>query len=212
MSENDWLARTRTSYDTVAASYADLLAGYLDRDPHDRGVLGWFAELVRDGGGGPVADVGCGPGHLTAHLHRLGLDAVGIDLSPAMVERARRDHPQVRFEVGSMTGLELGDASVAGVLAFYSLIHVPDEQVPAVLAELVRVLRPGGVLLLGFQVGDVARHLDQAYGHPVDVHSHRRPVERVASWVRAAGLLLEAEVVRDPGAAVPDARLLARRP
>jgi SAM-dependent methyltransferase len=65
-----------------------------------------------------VSDAGCGPGHVTAHLRKLGLDAFGIDLSPAMIDVARREHPELRFEVGSMTDLELADASVAGLLAF----------------------------------------------------------------------------------------------
>jgi trans-aconitate methyltransferase len=86
--------------------------------------------MVHTAGGGPVAGVGCGPGHVTAHLHELGVDAFGIDLSPVMVEVARRDHPGLRFGVGSMTDLNLADASVAGLLAWWSLIHVPDAAVP----------------------------------------------------------------------------------
>jgi SAM-dependent methyltransferase len=78
---------------------------------------------------GSVADVGCGPGRITAYLRELGVDAFGIDLSPAMIGVARRDHPGLRFEVGSMTDLDLADASVAGLVAWYSLIHVPDDEI-----------------------------------------------------------------------------------
>jgi ubiquinone/menaquinone biosynthesis C-methylase UbiE len=99
--------------------------------------------------GGPVADVGCGPGNVTARLHELGIDAAGIDLSPKMVELADRDHPGLRFTVGSMTELPLADGSAAGLIAWWSLIHVPDDTVPAVLRHFRRVLRPGGALLLG---------------------------------------------------------------
>lgn len=81
MSDGGWLVETRTSYDTVASSYADLVRGWLAGDPHDRAVFSLFAELVQQGGGGPVADLGSGPGHVAAHLHGLGLDVVGIDLS-----------------------------------------------------------------------------------------------------------------------------------
>jgi SAM-dependent methyltransferase len=153
MTAQGWLADTRTSYDTVAVSYADLLRDALADAPYDRALLGLFADLVRAAGGGPVADVGCGPGRITAYLRGLGVDAFGVDLSPGMIDVARRDHPGVRFEVGSMTDLGLADASVAGVLAWFSLIHVPDDEVPAVVAHFHRVLRPGGVLLLGFHVG-----------------------------------------------------------
>src|SRR4051794_1904003 len=102
-----WIDDTRISYDTVAVSYADLLRDSLAGEPFQRGILALFAELVRAAGNGPVADVGCGPGRLTGHLHDAGLDAFGIDLSPAMIGVARRDHPGLRFEVGSMTALDL---------------------------------------------------------------------------------------------------------
>ena len=142
-----WLEDVRVSYDEVAVSYADQLREVLSGEPYLRAALALFADMVCASGGGPVADLGCGPGHVTAHLHGLGIDAFGIDLSPAMIGVARRDHPGVRFEVGSMTDLDLPDASVAGLLAFWSLVHMPDEAVPAVFSQFRRVLRPGGPLL-----------------------------------------------------------------
>src|SRR5512142_164809 len=103
----------------VAGSYADFVRDSLAGEPYLRATLALFADLVHAAGGGPVADVGCGPGHVTAHLNRLGVDAFGIDLSPAMIDLARRDHSDLRFEVGSMTDLPLADASITGVLAFW---------------------------------------------------------------------------------------------
>ncbi|MGM1063842.1 class I SAM-dependent DNA methyltransferase [Saccharothrix sp. Mg75] len=208
-----WLADTRTSYDTVAGSYADRLRDALADAPHQRAALGAFAELVHDAGGGAVADVGCGPGRLTAHLHGLGLDAFGVDLSPAMVGVARRDHPHLRFEVGSMTDLDLPDASVTGLLAWFSLIHVPDAEVPGVLAHFHRVLRPGGPLLLGFHVGEGVHLKTEGYGgHPMRVHLHRRRPERVEAWLRDAGFAVEVRTVLDPDRTHPGALLFARRP
>ena len=125
-------------------SYADQLGDALAGEPYLRAALALFADMVRAAGGGPTADVGCGPGHVTARLQELGVDVFGIDLSPAMVDVARRDYPGLRFEVGSMTDLRLADASVAGLLAFWSLVHIPDDEVPAVFGHFRRVLRPGG--------------------------------------------------------------------
>ncbi|GAA2641752.1 class I SAM-dependent methyltransferase [Dactylosporangium fulvum] len=211
MNGDDWLVDTRTSYDTVAVSYADQIGGVLAGEPYLRAALALFAELVRDAGGGPVADVGCGPGHVTAHLHGLGVDAFGIDLSPGMVDVARRDHPGLRFEVGSMTDLGLADASVAGLLAFWSLIHVPDDAVPTALGQFRRVLRPGGPLLLGFHVGDGSRLKTQGYGgHPMRVYVHRRQPDRVAAWLRDAGFTVEAQMLLDLDGSVPGAALFAR--
>lgn len=213
MTPDDWLTRTSTSYDEVAVSYAEMLGHYPDGEPYDRAVLALFAELVREAGGGRVVDVGCGPGHVTAHLRGLGLEASGLDVSPGMIAVARRNHPLLRFEVGSMTCLELPDCSVAGLLLWYSLIHVPDEEVPRVLSHAARVLRPGGVVLIGFQVGDERRHKTEGYGdHPMDLRVHYRPVEQVSSWLVDAGLVVEAELVQGPRDEVPDGRVLARLP
>lgn len=208
------LAAIRESYDTVAADYADLLRDNLAEQPCDRAVLGLFAELVLAGGGGPVADIGCGPGRITAHLAGLGLEAFGIDLSPAMIEIARRDHPDLRFEVGSMTELALPDASVGGLLGWYSLIHLPDEVIPGVLGHFSRVLGSGGVLLLAFQVGDESRLKTSGYGgHPMRLHVHLRPPERVAESLADAGFVVDTRVVREPEGfeTVPQAYLLARK-
>jgi ubiquinone/menaquinone biosynthesis C-methylase UbiE len=218
MSTPGWIADTRMSYDTVAASYADLLRDALAQAPYERAILALFAELVHTAGGGPVVDVGCGPGRITAHLHGLGLDAFGIDLSPAMIDIARRDHPGLRFEVGSMTDLDVADASVTGLVAWFSLIHIPDDEIPTVLAHFHRVLRPGGPLLLAFHVGDGQVLKTQGYGgHPMNVHVHRRPPDRVTAWLRAAGFTIEAQMLHWPdekshlAAAQGGAFLVARR-
>ncbi|MHA6761626.1 class I SAM-dependent DNA methyltransferase [Streptacidiphilus sp. PAMC 29251] len=212
MSAEGWLADTRRSYDTVAVSYADQVADLLERTPYERAALALFADLVRSNGEGPVADVGCGSGRVTAHLRGLGVDALGIDLSPAMVEVARRDHPGLRFEVGSMTDLDLADASMAGLVAWYSLIHVPDDEIGSVLAHFRRVLRPGGPLLLGFHVGDESQVKTQGYGgHRMKVHVHRRRPDRVAGWLNEAGFTVEAQLTLSSAESSHGGILFARR-
>ena len=211
--EDDWLSDTRASYDTVADSYAGQLREALDGAPYVRAALALFAELVRAGGGGPVADVGCGPGHVTAHLHDSGLDTFGIDLSPVMIEVARREHPGLRFAAGSMTDLPLADASVAGLIAFWSLVHVPDRALAGVLGHFRRALRPGGVLLLGFHAGDRSTLKTEGYGgHPMKVYVYRREPDRMAAALRDAGLTVEAHLLLDPDGGLPGAILFARRP
>ena len=150
-----YLTTTRAAYDTVAADYADLLRDQLAGAPLDRAMLGAFAELVQaEDAGAAVADLGCGPGRVTAHLDSLGLSAFGVDLSPGMVEVARRTYPGLRFDVGSLAALDLADAGLGGIVAWYSIIHTPPELLPEVFAEFDRVLAPGGHLLLAFQAGD----------------------------------------------------------
>ena len=176
---DDWLGDTRTSYDADADGYAEEVRGLLDGNPYLRASLALFAELVGGAGGGLVADVGCGPGYVTHHLHQLGVDVVGIDLSPEMIAIARRDYPDLRFEVGTMTDLDLADDSLTGVLAFWSVIHVPDHALPTVFGQFRRVLRPGCPLLVGFHVGDETRHTSVGYsGRSIDVDTHRRQPDR----------------------------------
>ncbi|MEV0224472.1 methyltransferase domain-containing protein [Streptomyces sp. NPDC050704] len=214
MIEPDFLRTTRTAYDSVAVQYAELFANGLEDQPLDRAMLAAFADLVRAGGGGPVADIGCGPGHVTALLHSLGLDAFGIDLSAEMVALAREAHSGIRFDQGSMTALGLEDGSLGGVLARYSIIHTPPERLPEVLAEFHRVLAPGGHLLLAFQAHDRPSELAESFDHKVAL-AYRWSPDRVADLLPENGL---AEVARllcapreDDERGFPQAHLLARR-
>ncbi|GGN56994.1 methyltransferase [Streptomyces kronopolitis] len=212
MDTDDWLDDTRASYDAGAASYADYVRHLLEKTPEERAILAQFAELVSAGGGGPVADVGCGTGRITAHLRQLGADAFGIDLSPGMIEVARRDHPGVRFEVGSMTGLDLADGSMAGLVAWYSLIHIPDEEIGTVLSHFRRVLRPGAPLLLGFHVGEGARWKTQGYGgRAMKLCVHRRQHGQMATWLDAAGFVVEVRRTVTSAESALGGMLLARR-
>jgi SAM-dependent methyltransferase len=203
----------RAAYDTVAVDYAELLRDELATKPFDRALLAAFAELVLAGGSGPVADVGCGPGRVTAHLRGLGIEAFGVDVSPAMVAVARRDHPDLRFDVGAMTALNVADGTLGGILAWYSIIHAPPEHLPQVFAEFHRALAPGGYLLLAFQVGDERVHLEHAYGHTLSLDAYRLSPDWIAELLTHAGLDVIARLVREPDPAekTPQANLVARK-
>jgi len=214
MTEPLFLHATRVAYDTFAADYAENFRDALADRPLERGLLAAFAELVQTAGGGPVADLGCGPGHLTAHLHTLGLDAFGIDLSPAMVASARKAYPDLRFDEGSMTALELPDGGLGGITALYSTIHIPPDRLPGVFAEFHRVLTPGGLLLMAFQIGDEPRHREEAFGHPISLDYYLRSPDQVADLLGEAGLPVQVRMRREPweGETIPRAFLLARKP
>ncbi|GAA3373645.1 class I SAM-dependent methyltransferase [Streptomyces racemochromogenes] len=214
MTQTSRLSAVQASYDTVAADYARLLDGDLEGRPLDRALLNAFAEYVRGGGGGAVADLGCGTGRVTAYLDGLGVRAFGVDLSPAMVAVARRSYPGLRFEVGRMAGLDMADGVLGGVLAWYSTVHTPPGELPAVFAEFARVLAPGGHALVAFAAGDGQRRLEHAYGHPVDLDVYGTPPELIASLLAGAGLAEVARTVREPGADEQDPQgfLLTRKP
>ena len=210
MTNTDFLTATRSSYDRVAVAYAELARDELAGKPVERAALGLFASVVD----GPVLDVGCGTGMATAHLHGLGVTLSGVDLSPGMLAIAREQLPDLEFTVASMLALPHADAAFAGVVSWYSTIHVPDDLLPTALSELARVLRPGGHLLLGFQVGDEPRHLTNALGHDIELTFHRRRPERMADLLADAGVPVTATTVRvaEGSELTPHAFLLACKP
>jgi ubiquinone/menaquinone biosynthesis C-methylase UbiE len=211
MTEPTYLHTTRAAYDAVAVVYSDRFRNELDRLPVDRALIAAFAELVLAADAGPVADLGCGPGRVTAHLRSLGLTAFGIDLSPAMIALARQEYPELRFDEGSMTDLDLPDHALGGILSWYSIIHTPPEQLPTVLTEFHRVLAPGGYLLLAFQAGEESPA--QPFDHKVSL-AYRWSLEHVADLVRRTGLVEIARLTREPDETERFQRghLLARRP
>jgi SAM-dependent methyltransferase len=195
--DESFLDATRDSYDATVVEYVEMVEGTLEAKPLDRALLTVFAELVRAGDNRLVADVGCGPGRVTIFLSRLGLDAFGIDLSPNMIAHARRSHPDLRFEVGSMLDLDLPDSSLGGLLAYYSIIHVPWERRSDVLTEFHRVLAPGGQLLLVFQIGSEKRHLDEIFGKTINCDWYRQQPDDLVELLRAAGFTIGSTSVRE---------------
>ncbi|MBB6119990.1 class I SAM-dependent methyltransferase [Nocardiopsis algeriensis] len=208
-----WTA-TRDAYDGIAEHYAAFAAERFLADPLDQAMLPALAALIEAAGGGPVADVGCGPGHLTAHLDSLGARAFGLDLSPAMVALARRTHPGLHFAVAAMDRLPLEDASLSGLLAHYSIIHTPPRGLPAVLAEFHRALAPQALLLLSFQAHDRPGRLAEPFDHKV-APAHRYSPDEVARLLGRIGIDEVARLVvaagEDPVRGFPQAHLLARR-
>ncbi|MEV7671676.1 methyltransferase domain-containing protein [Streptomyces sp. NPDC088752] len=197
MVEHDAHASTREAYDAVASIYEEMFRDSLRDSPLDRAMLGVLAEVVRADGEGRVADLGCGPGHVTAHLDALGLSAFGVDASPAMIALARRAHPDLRFDVGSMTALDIADGALDGVLSRWSVIHVPPAELPAVLAEFHRILAPGGHLLIAFSGSEGPAHPTQVFDHAV-APAYRWWPDHLAATLRASGLAEVARTVREP--------------
>lgn len=207
-------SRTRESYDELAATYTERLFTELAGKPLDRHLLNRLAEDVR--GHGLVADLGCGPGHVARYLHDQGVRMLGIDLSPRMIDSARQRSPDIEFRVGDMRALDLPDAALAGIVAFYSLIHIDEHEMGATLRELRRVLAPGGLLLVAFHIGEETVHRDELWGHPVSLDFRfLMPSPMVARLIEAGFVVLE-RVEREPYPEVehPSRRcyLLARSP
>jgi SAM-dependent methyltransferase len=184
------------SYDQVAGEYARRIFDELQHKPLDRQLLDRFAASVRDAG--PACDMGCGPGQVAHYLHERGVEVCGVDLSPAMVERASGLTPGVEFRQGDMMALDAPDGAWAGIAAFYSIIHIPRGDMAQALGELRRTLRPGGLLLLAFHLGDETLHLDDWWDRKVCVDFFFFRSAEMAGYLTSAGFEIEEIIEREP--------------
>jgi SAM-dependent methyltransferase len=182
-------AQVRQAYASVAELYIELFGTRQQVHSDDLAFIGRHLA----GRPGTVLDLGCGPGHLTDYLRTLGVDATGIDLVPEFIAHARAAHPDGSYQLGSMEDLGVADHSIAGILAWGSLIHLPPPDLDGVLAEFRRVMAPAGTLVLAIFVGDEVA----AFDHKV-VTAYRWPVDEFSERLARAGFT-EVERLRRPG-------------
>ncbi len=189
-------AEVSSSYDSVAAEYAAQFVDELSNKPFDRRLLDEFAARVADRG--VVCDLGCGPGHVARYLADRGVRVCGIDLSEAMVALARARNPDVSFDQGDARHLDVGGGSWAGIVAFYSLIHLQRDEIARVFTELRRTLEPQGLLMIAVHGGTGETHLEQWFGERVDlsVTFFERP--ELVQALEAAGFTVDQALERQP--------------
>jgi SAM-dependent methyltransferase len=204
----------RENYDRLASSYSDHVFDELRHKPFDRDLLDRFTSATANRG--QVCDLGCGPGHIARHLHNAGATVFGLDLSPRMIEQARTLNPGIPFREGDMLALDLPDASLAGIVAFYAIVNLPASTLPTVFQEIARVLQPNGLLLLAFHAGDETLSPAELWGHPVSMDFFLFPPTQIEDQLREAGLIIEESNQRDPYPEVEyqsrRAYILARKP
>jgi SAM-dependent methyltransferase len=187
--------KTSVGYDAIAHEYAVRLFHELDGKPFDREFLRGFEQGTPPGS---ILDLGCGPGHVAKFIANLGRSVLGLDLSPEMVAVARNLSPEVSFRVGDMCALDLPSASFAGVVAFYSIIHLAPTELGAATREIHRVLAPGGRVALAFHVGDEVRHVESLWGVKTDLDFHFLQPAIVEESLKVAGLEILHRVTRSP--------------
>ena len=191
------LQRVRHAYSSMSEQYIGLVGDGSQEHGDD-------LDLVRrhlGGLAGPVLDLGCGPGQWTSYLHSLGADVTGVEMVPEFVAHARANHPGIEFRHCSMTDLGMPDHSVAGILSWYSTIHLAPSELDSVLAEFRRLLEPSGVLVIGFfdSDDDVA-----PFDHKV-IAAYRWPAEALSARLARAGFV-EVERLRRQVPERPDRR------
>ena len=191
-----FILNTQTSYDQVAVEYAEKMKDEMDYKPFDRDCLDRLAREVGDVG--PICDMGCGPGQIARYLHRHGVPTLGVDLSPRMIEVATQLNPEIHFHQGDMLALPDADNSWGGIAAFYCIIHIPRERIVDALREMQRVLKPGGILLITFHIGNEAKHVDEWWEKPVNLDAFFYQPAEMETWLKEAGYERKETLVRDP--------------
>lgn len=189
------LTDIRSAYDQAASAYAAKFLDELRHKPRDRELLQRFASIVGRGGG--VLDLGCGPGHTTAYLAGLGLRPTGVDLSPGMIAKARAHFADISFTVGSFFELAAADESVPGVLALYCIVHLERNQIQPAFREMLRVLKPGGVLLLSFHIGSEPVYVEDFLESGAKLDFFPFPVADVESALVSAGFI-DLDIIERP--------------
>lgn len=184
------------SYERVADEYVERYFDELAKKPIDRELLDRFAKSVSSSG--PICDMGCGPGQIGRYLHDRGVEVFGVDLSPAMIRIARRLNPDMEFKTGNMLALDIVDGSLGGIAAFYSIIHIPREDVTRVLGEMKRVLKPAGRLLISFHVGQDTMHIDELWGETVSFDVTFFTAGEMEGYLESVGFEIEEKVERPP--------------
>jgi len=204
--EGDITKTIREDYDRLAEQYALHIADELQHKPLDRELLDRLAARVR--GHGEVCDMGCGPGHVARYLHDAGVAVFGLDLSPAMLEQARKLNPGICFREGNMLDLNLPEAMLAGIAAFYAIVNLPKDSLPVVFQQMLRVLQPGGLLLLAFHVGDQILQENELWGLKISMNFLFFQPAEIRHSLEQAGFVVEEIVEREP---YPDVEYPSRR-
>ena len=161
------LNKVENHYDTVAKEYAETFSGEHEKKPKDQEILHRFSQEIGDRR--PVWDLGCGTGQTTKYLKNLGIEISGLDLSEKILEQARTIHPDIHFRKGNILELEFENDSIAGVVAFYAIVHFTEEQVEIAFREVFRVLQPDGIFLFTYHIGEETIHLDEFLGKKIDI-------------------------------------------
>jgi ubiquinone/menaquinone biosynthesis C-methylase UbiE len=201
------ISDVQSGYDLVADEYARRISDELRHKALDCRLLDRFAESVRNSG--ITCDLGCGPGHMARYLHGRGIQVCGMDLSTGMVERARRLNPGIEFNQGDMRTLPVRDNTWAGIAAFYAIVHLPLPDLDRSLREMMRVLAPGGRLLLSFHIGEDTAQIEDLWESGAALEFHFFRVSTVRGSIERAGFEIEEIIERDPYA--PEVEYQSRR-
>jgi len=190
------LKKVENAYDAVAKEYAEKFIGEHEKKPKDREILRRFSQEI--GNRRPVWDFGCGPGQTTKYLKNLGLEISGLDLSEKILEQAGKIHPEIHFRKGNILELEFDNDSIAGIVAFYAIVHFTKEQAAMACREVFRVLQPDGIFLVTFHVGEETIHVEEMLGKSIDIDFMFFTPDFISGCLKTCGFEKIEIIERDP--------------
>jgi ubiquinone/menaquinone biosynthesis C-methylase UbiE len=190
------LNKVEKQYDTVAREYAETFSGEHEKKPKDQEILHRFSREIGDRR--PVWDFGCGPGQTTKYLKNLGIEISGLDLSEKILEQARTIHPEIHFRKGNILELEFENDSIAGVVAFYAIVHFTEEQVEIAFREVFRVLQPGGIFLFTYHIGEETIRVEEFLGKKIDIDFIFFTTDFISSCLKKSGFEKIEIIEREP--------------
>lgn len=190
------LNKVENLYDTVAREYSETFSGEHEKKPKDQEILHRFLQEIGDRR--PVWDFGCGPGQTARYLKNLGIEISGLDLSEKILEQARTIHPEIHFRKGNILALEFENDSIAGIVAFYAIVHFTKEQVGIAFREIYRILQPGGIFLLTYHIGGDTIHLDEFLGKKIDIDFMFFTTDFILSCLKDTGFEKIEIIEREP--------------
>ena len=194
------------AYNLVAGKYAEHFKDELEHKSLDRDILSRFSKEIS--GRSPVWDFGCGPGQITRFLHKLGVEISGLDLSEVLIAKARDLHPEICFKKGNILDLEFSDSSLAGIVAFYSIVHFSKNQVEKAFNEIFRVLQPGGLFLFSYHIGEDSIHLDEFLGKKIEIDFMFFNTGFITECLKRSGFEIVELIEREP---YPEVEYQSRR-
>lgn len=186
------------AYGSPANQVEHILGTTVSADDPDRAIIEPWAKTVP----GAILDVGAGTGRWTGHLTHLGYDVTGLEPAQRLVTLARQTHPAAQFCVGTIADLAKTQHRWAGILAWYSVIHMAPEELQTAVSTLRNALADDGTLLLSFFTGP---HLEP-FDHPVAT-AYRWPLADMTRALAAAGFGV---VVQHQSLASPHAYVIAQ--
>ena len=200
------LNKIEKMYDTVAKEYSETFSDEHQKKPKDQEILYRFFQEIWDRR--PVWDFGCGPGQTAKYLKNLGIEISGLDLSNKILEQARTIHPGIHFRKGNILELEFEKESIAGIVAFYAIVHFTEDQVEIACREIFRVLQQGGIFLFTYHIGDETIHVEEFLGKKIDINFMFFTTDFIYSCLKKSGFENIEIIEREP---YPDVEYQSRR-